>query len=66
VPDVRFAEQKVFSPSQSTLSGFCQFAVSLRNVRPTDELSKKSGSLRGGNWFTDLDNCLAGMQDLIY
>ena len=60
------AEQKVFSLSQSsTKQGF----VPIRNVLSEsfdrlDELSKKSGSLRGvPSGFTDLDNTLAGMQD---
>lgn len=60
------AEQKVFSLSQSsTKQGF----VPIRNVLSEsfdrlDELSKKSGSLRGvPSGFADLDNTLAGMQD---
>ena len=60
------AEQKVFSLSQSNLK---QGFVAIRNVLAEsfdrlDELSKKSGSLRGvPSGFADLDNCLAGMQD---
>ena len=60
------AEQKVFSLSQSNLK---QGFLPIRNVLAEsfdrlDELSKKSGSLRGiPSGFTDLDNCLAGMQD---
>lgn len=60
------AEQKVFSLSQSNLK---QGFVPLRSVLSEsfdrlDELSKKSGSIRGvATGFTDLDNCLAGMQD---
>lgn len=60
------AEQKVFSLSQSNLK---QGFIPLRSVLSEsfdrlDELSKKSGSLRGvSTGFGDLDNCLAGMQD---
>lgn len=60
------AEQKVFSLSQSNLK---QGFIPLRSVLSEsfdrlDELSKKSGSLRGvATGFGDLDNCLAGMQD---
>ncbi len=60
------AEQKVFSLSQASMrQGF----LPIRNVLAEsfdrlDELSKKSGSLRGvSTGFNDLDNCLAGMQD---
>ncbi len=60
------AEQKVFSLSQANLrQGF----LPIRNILAEsfdrlDELSKKSGTLRGvATGFTDLDNCLAGMQD---
>ncbi|MCE7897896.1 MAG: replicative DNA helicase [bacterium] len=60
------AEQKVFSLSQANLK---QGFISLRSVLSEsfdrlDELSKKSGSLRGvSTGFGDLDSCLAGMQD---
>lgn len=60
------AEQKVFSLSQAHLK---QGFMPIRNILAEsfdrlDELSKKSGSLRGvASGFTDLDNCLAGMQD---
>lgn len=60
------AEQKVFSLSQSSMK---QGFTPIRNVLSEsfdrlDELSKKSGSLRGvPTGFSDLDNCLAGMQD---
>lgn len=60
------AEQKVFSLSQSSVK---QGFTPIRNVLSEsfdrlDELSKKSGSLRGvPSGFTDLDNTLAGMQD---
>lgn len=60
------AEQKVFSLSQSHLK---QGFTPIRNILAEsfdrlDELSKKSGSLRGvATGFGDLDNCLAGMQD---
>ncbi|GAB4027000.1 MAG: replicative DNA helicase [Candidatus Microgenomates bacterium] len=60
------AEQKVFSLSQANLK---QGFIPLRSVLSEsfdrlDELSKKSGSLRGvSTGFGDLDNCLAGMQD---
>ncbi|MFH2086035.1 MAG: replicative DNA helicase [bacterium] len=60
------AEQKVFSLSQANMrQGF----LPIRNILAEsfdrlDELSKKSGTLRGvATGFTDLDNCLAGMQD---
>jgi replicative DNA helicase len=60
------AEQKVFSLSQASVK---QGFTPIRNVLAEsfdrlDELSKKSGTLRGvATGFTDLDNCLAGMQD---
>ncbi|TXH00745.1 MAG: replicative DNA helicase [Candidatus Moraniibacteriota bacterium] len=60
------AEQKVFSLSQANLK---QGFIPLRSVLSEsfdrlDELSKKSGSIRGvSTGFGDLDNCLAGMQD---
>ncbi len=60
------AEQRVFSLSQANLK---QGFIPLRSVLSEsfdrlDELSKKSGSLRGvSTGFGDLDNCLAGMQD---
>jgi replicative DNA helicase len=60
------AEQKVFSLSQASMK---QGFTPIRNVLSEsfdrlDELSKKSGSLRGvPSGFTDLDNTLAGMQD---
>lgn len=60
------AEQKVFSLSQANLK---QGFMPIRNILAEsfdrlDELSKKSGSLRGvATGFNDLDNCLAGMQD---
>lgn len=60
------AEQKVFSLSQANLK---QGFIPLRSILSEsfdrlDELSKKSGSLRGvSTGFGDLDNCLAGMQD---
>lgn len=60
------AEQKVFSLSQANLK---QGFIPLRSVLSEsfdrlDELSKKSGSIRGvSTGFPDLDNCLAGMQD---
>ena len=60
------AEQKVFGLSQQHMK---QGFVPLRSILAEsfdrlDELSKKSGSLRGvSTGFTDLDNCLAGMQD---
>lgn len=60
------AEQKVFSLSQSNLKqGFLPIrSVLSESFDRLDELSKKSGSLRGvPSGFTDLDNCLAGMQD---
>lgn len=60
------AEQKVFSLSQSsTKQGFIPIrSVLSESFDRLDELSKKSGSLRGvPSGFTDLDNCLAGMQD---
>lgn len=60
------AEQRVFSLSQSNLKqGFQPIrAVLSESFDRLDELSKKSGSLRGvATGFTDLDNCLAGMQD---
>lgn len=60
------AEQRVFSLSQANLrQGF----LPIRNILAEsfdrlDELSKKSGTLRGvSTGFNDLDNCLAGMQD---
>lgn len=60
------AEQKVFSLSQSsTKQGFIPIrSVLSESFDRLDELSKKSGSLRGvPSGFTDLDNTLAGMQD---
>ena len=60
------AEQKVFSLSQSNLKqGFIPIrSVLSESFDRLDELSKKSGTLRGvPSGFTDLDNCLAGMQD---
>lgn len=60
------AEQKVFSLSQSsTKQGFIPIrSVLAESFDRLDELSKKSGSLRGvPSGFADLDNCLAGMQD---
>lgn len=60
------AEQKVFSLSQSsTKQGFIPIrSVLSESFDRLDELSKKSGTLRGvPSGFTDLDNCLAGMQD---
>lgn len=60
------AEQKVFSLSQSNLKqGFLPIrSILAESFDRLDELSKKSGSLRGvATGFTDLDNCLAGMQD---
>ncbi|PIR98880.1 replicative DNA helicase [Candidatus Collierbacteria bacterium CG10_big_fil_rev_8_21_14_0_10_44_9] len=60
------AEQKVFSLSQSNLKqGFLPIrSVLAESFDRLDELSKKSGSLRGvATGFSDLDNCLAGMQD---
>lgn len=60
------AEQKVFSLSQASLK---QGFLPIRNILAEsfdrlDELSKKSGTLRGvATGFSDLDNCLAGMQD---
>jgi len=60
------AEQKVFSLSQSNLKqGFQPIrAVLSESFDRLDELSKKSGSLRGvATGFADLDSCLAGMQD---
>jgi replicative DNA helicase len=60
------AEQKVFSLSQSSVKqGFTPIrSVLSESFDRLDELSKKSGSLRGvPSGFTDLDNTLAGMQD---
>ncbi len=60
------AEQKVFSLSQANLKqGFIPIrAVLSESFDRLDELSKKSGSIRGvATGFGDLDNCLAGMQD---
>jgi len=60
------AEQKVFSLSQSNVKqGFTPIrSVLAESFDRLDELSKKSGSLRGvPSGFTDLDNTLAGMQD---
>lgn len=60
------AEQRVFSLSQANLKqGFIPLrAVLSESFDRLDELSKKSGSLRGvSTGFGDLDNCLAGMQD---
>lgn len=60
------AEQKVFSLSQSsTKQGFIPVrSILAESFDRLDELSKKSGALRGvPTGFTDLDNCLAGMQD---
>lgn len=60
------AEQKVFSLSQSsTKQGFIPIrSVLAESFDRLDELSKKSGSLRGvPSGFADLDNTLAGMQD---
>jgi replicative DNA helicase len=60
------AEQKVFSLSQSSMKqGFTPIrSVLSESFDRLDELSKKSGSLRGvPTGFTDLDNTLAGMQD---
>ena len=60
------AEQKVFSLSQANLKqGFLPIrSILAESFDRLDELAKKSGSLRGvPTGFTDLDNCLAGMQD---
>ncbi len=60
------AEQKVFSLSQANLKqGFLPIrSVLAESFDRLDELAKKSGALRGvATGFTDLDNCLAGMQD---
>ncbi|HBD02242.1 TPA: replicative DNA helicase [Candidatus Collierbacteria bacterium] len=60
------AEQKVYSLSQANLKqGFLPIrSILAESFDRLDELSKKSGSLRGvASGFTDLDNCLAGMQD---
>ncbi len=60
------AEQKVFSLSQANLKqGFLPIrAILAESFDRLDELAKKSGTLRGvPTGFTDLDNCLAGMQD---
>ncbi len=60
------AEQKVFSLSQANLrQGFLPIrSVLAESFDRLDELSKKSGTLRGvSTGFNDLDNCLAGMQD---
>lgn len=60
------AEQKVFSLSQANMrQGFLPIrSVLAESFDRLDELSKKSGTLRGvSTGFTDLDNCLAGMQD---
>ncbi len=60
------AEQKVFSLSQSsTKQGFIPIrSVLSESFDRLDELSKRSGALRGvPSGFTDLDNTLAGMQD---
>lgn len=60
------AEQKVYSLSQSSMrQGFQPIrAILAESFDRLDELSKKGDSLRGvATGFTDLDNCLAGMQD---
>ncbi|MFH1243967.1 MAG: replicative DNA helicase [bacterium] len=60
------AEQKVFSLSQAHLKqGFLPIrSILAESFDRLDELAKKSGTLRGvATGFTDLDNCLAGMQD---
>lgn len=60
------AEQKVFSLSQANVKqGFTPIRLVLaESFDRLDELSKKSGSLRGvPSGFSDLDNTLAGMQD---
>lgn len=60
------AEQKVFSLSQANLKqGFLPIrSILAESFDRLDELSKKSGTLRGvSTGFGDLDNCLAGMQD---
>ena len=60
------AEQKVFSLSQANLKqGFLPIrSILAESFDRLDELAKKSGTLRGvPTGFTDLDNCLAGMQD---
>lgn len=60
------AEQKIFALSQRHLrQGFLPIkSVLSESFDRLDELSKKSGSLRGvATGFADLDNCLAGMQD---
>lgn len=60
------AEQKVYSLSQSSVKqGFTPIrSVLSESFDRLDELSKKSGSLRGvPSGFTDLDHTLAGMQD---
>lgn len=60
------AEQKIFALSQRHLT---QGFLPIRNILSEsfdrlDELSKKSGSLRGvATGFGDLDSCLAGLQD---
>ena len=60
------AEQKVFSLSQANLrQGFQPIrSILAESFDRLDELSKKSGELRGvATGFADLDKCLAGMQD---
>lgn len=60
------AEQKVFSLSQASMKqGFQPIrSVLAESFDRLDELSKKSGSLRGvPTGFGDLDKCLAGLQD---
>ena len=60
------AEQKVFSLSQASLKqGFLPIrSILSESFDRLDELSKRSGSLRGvPTGFADLDKCLAGMQD---
>ncbi len=60
------AEQKVFSLSQSHMKqGFLPIrSILSESFDRLDELAKKSGSLRGvSTGFSDLDSCLAGMQD---
>ena len=60
------AEQRIFALSQAHLKqGFLPIrSILAESFDRLDELSKKSGTLRGvATGFTDLDNCLAGMQD---
>lgn len=60
------AEQRIFALSQKHLKqGFTAIkSVLSESFDRLDELSKKSGSLRGvPSGFTDLDNTLAGLQD---